>query len=184
MWVDDRTFHSIAFIRSFSHRQSLKISNKFLVTFDDRSVHDESRCIDRSFILVGTNRHLSHIRILSNARWLCFAERFANLRLDQSIGSLERDDRSVSRTIGRCHRGNQRFTPSRSRLASLLFLQLSKLLRHVSSCDPLQVSSEYHDLTFQNLSQMVIEHERATEGKFLFPCSDSLIGTIVVHPSE
>ncbi|CAF0842915.1 unnamed protein product [Didymodactylos carnosus] len=35
-------------------------------------------------------------------------------------------------------------------------LELSKLLRHISSCDQLQVSSEYHDNMFQNLSDMII----------------------------
>ena len=33
--------------------------------------------------------------------------------------------------------------------------QLSKLLKHISSCDQLQVSSEYHDILLQNLSSMV-----------------------------
>ena len=28
-------------------------------------------------------------------------------------------------------------------------------MKHISSCDPLQVSSEYHDILFQNLSNMV-----------------------------
>ncbi|CAF0783629.1 unnamed protein product [Rotaria sordida] len=35
-------------------------------------------------------------------------------------------------------------------------IELSKLLRHISSCDQLQVSSEYHDMVFQNLSNMII----------------------------
>ncbi|CAF0862489.1 unnamed protein product [Didymodactylos carnosus] len=35
-------------------------------------------------------------------------------------------------------------------------LELSKLLRHISSCDQLQVSSEYHDNMFQNLSDMIM----------------------------
>jgi pyruvate formate-lyase activating enzyme-like uncharacterized protein len=34
-------------------------------------------------------------------------------------------------------------------------IELSKLLKHISSCDQLQVSSEYHDVVFQNLSNMV-----------------------------
>ncbi|CAF1073113.1 unnamed protein product [Rotaria sordida] len=35
-------------------------------------------------------------------------------------------------------------------------IELSKLLKHISSCDQLQVSSEYHDTLFQNLSNMII----------------------------
>jgi len=35
-------------------------------------------------------------------------------------------------------------------------VELSKFLKHISSCDQLQVSSEYHDTVFQNLSNMVI----------------------------
>ncbi|CAF3642728.1 unnamed protein product [Rotaria socialis] len=35
-------------------------------------------------------------------------------------------------------------------------IELSKLLKHISACDQLQVSSEYHDLVFQNLSNMII----------------------------
>ncbi|CAF1240152.1 unnamed protein product [Adineta ricciae] len=35
-------------------------------------------------------------------------------------------------------------------------IELSKLLRHISSCDQLQVSSEYHEMVFQNLSLMII----------------------------
>ncbi|CAF2904911.1 unnamed protein product [Rotaria sp. Silwood2] len=35
-------------------------------------------------------------------------------------------------------------------------IELSKLLKHISSCDQLQVSSEYHDILFQNLSNMII----------------------------
>ena len=34
-------------------------------------------------------------------------------------------------------------------------IELSKFLKHISSCDQLQVSSEYHDTVFQNLSSMV-----------------------------
>ncbi|CAF1457520.1 unnamed protein product [Adineta ricciae] len=35
-------------------------------------------------------------------------------------------------------------------------IELSKLLKHISSCDQLQVSSEYHDMLLQNLSNMII----------------------------
>ncbi|CAF1529371.1 unnamed protein product [Adineta steineri] len=40
-------------------------------------------------------------------------------------------------------------------------IELSKLLKHISSCDPLQVSSEYHDMLFQNLSNMIIASSQA-----------------------
>lgn len=36
-------------------------------------------------------------------------------------------------------------------------VELSKFLKHISSCDQLQVSSEYHDLIFQNVSYMVCQ---------------------------
>ncbi|CAF3808246.1 unnamed protein product [Rotaria magnacalcarata] len=40
-------------------------------------------------------------------------------------------------------------------------IELSKLLRHISSCDQLQVSSEYHDMIFQNLSNMIVSSSQS-----------------------
>jgi len=40
-------------------------------------------------------------------------------------------------------------------------IELSKLLKHISSCDQLQVSSEYHDMIFQNLSNMIISSSQS-----------------------
>jgi len=40
-------------------------------------------------------------------------------------------------------------------------IELSKFLKHISSCDQLQVSSEYHDMIFQNLSNMIISSSQS-----------------------
>ncbi|CAF1399310.1 unnamed protein product [Adineta steineri] len=49
----------------------------------------------------------------------------------------------------------------RFREQSEIAIELSKLLRHISSCDQLQVSSEYHDMVFLNLSHMIMSSSQS-----------------------